>query len=87
MKLSKAYNQYGSSMGRGSDNQLEGKLSLRRVCLDSGGYDNGGAYWGAGAPLWRAEDSEGRESFFRSGDRDAAKTKLRAEFPGVTFYR
>ncbi len=50
-KFSKAYSQYGASMGRPSE-ALEGKVKLFQVRLDSGGYDNGGAYWGPGEPLW-----------------------------------
>lgn len=29
-----------------------GKICRKRVRLDSGGYDMGGAYWGLGAPLY-----------------------------------
>lgn len=34
------------------------RFYLRRVPLDGGGYDAGGAYWGIGAPLfWACSDS------------------------------
>jgi hypothetical protein len=70
MKLSKAYDQYGSSMGRCGNEPVSGdpqrsaplKFSLQRVRLNAGGYDHGGAYWGIGRPLYRAEadgDAEG----------------------------
>jgi hypothetical protein len=44
--------------------------------LDHGGYDNGGAYWGIGTPLYRAwYELEGEfcEYFFRAPTRKAAK--------------
>lgn len=49
--------RYGAPMGRPSDVIERGdNLTARRVALDPGGYDSGGAYWGARAPgraLWR----------------------------------
>jgi hypothetical protein len=81
--LSKVSSKYGAPMGRASDGPLSGRVRLARVRLDRGGYDPGGAYWGAGEPLWRAEDAEGREQFLRAAGRDAAKAKV----PGCTFYR
>ena len=33
-------------------------IRVYRVRLDSGGYDDGGAYWGHGAPLYCLEQSE-----------------------------
>jgi hypothetical protein len=74
---------YGSPMGRRSDSELTGKLHLRRVRLDRGGYDTGGAYWGVGAPLWVAWDDDGNERYLRARDRDAAKREL----PGYKFYK
>jgi hypothetical protein len=41
------------------------RLYLRRLHLDSGGYDEGGAYWGHGEPLYgrhRAEPSRAAPS-------------------------
>lgn len=65
------------------------KMHLRRIRLDSGGYDSGGAYWGHGAPLWHAMAAEGGlESFFRAGTREKAKAEVRAALaPGAVFYR
>lgn len=61
-----------------------GKVRLTRVSLDRGGYDNGGAYWGIGEPLWYAVSECGEyAAFFRAPSREAAKAKL----PGRTFYR
>lgn len=78
----------GAPMGRytGPD-YLDGKLYLRRVRLDSGGYDAGGAYWGIGAPLWETLDSDGNGRIFRAANREKAKQAILADFPDVTFYR
>lgn len=82
----KAYSQYGASIGRhtgGVDANTTEKLHLRRVPIDRGGYDPGGAYWGTGAPLWYVYDDEGQEEYFRARDRVAAKAK----FPRARWYR
>lgn len=89
----KAYSQYGASMGRPSCIGEAGtvkKLHLERVRLDSGGYDLGGAYWGHGEPLyvaWGDGLEEAQEFFIRASDRDGAKEQARALFPNATFYR
>ena len=69
------------------------RFYLQRVRLDQGGYDEGGAYWGMGAPLYRFEAGEGPDDlaawpagFLRARDRQAAKAKLRADYPGARFY-
>lgn len=68
-----------------------GRLRLARVRLDAGGYDNGGAYWGHGAPLWLAhgqtEAGHRFERWLRAADRAEAKAiireKLEAAHPGI----
>lgn len=83
----KGYNKYGASMGRGSDfDGLRGKVHLRHVRLDLGGYDKGGAYWGLGQPLWCAWNDEA-EVFFRADSRGVAQKYLLAKSPEVRFYR
>ena len=69
------------------------RFYLRRVRLDHGGYDEGGAYWGTGAPLYRFETGEGPDDltawptgFLRARDRQDAKAKLRADYPAARFY-
>lgn len=75
------------------------KLILRRVRLDSGGYDSlgtyrKGAYFGHGVPLFYYCDlaTGDPESIIRARDRDTAKSLIRAllakNVPGVrvTFY-
>lgn len=82
---------YGAPMGRYTGPEFldtyAGKIYLRRVPLDSGGYDRGGAYWGIGAPLWETMDQDGNGFIFRAPSRDAAKQHIRDNFPDATFYR
>lgn len=80
----------GSRMGRISNkaHEIQGKarLRVRRVHLDAGGYDDGGAYWGTPSNLYeaRGEDAEQQLSFFtRAADRAEAVHKFRAELRNV----
>lgn len=84
----RVFDIYGAPMGRytGPD-YLEGKVYLRRIQIDSGGYDSGGAYWGIGAPLYYAEDAAGNSQFFRAANRERAKEILWNKFPELRFYR
>jgi len=84
--------RHGSPMGRrgsGTVAHVNGeRLYLRRVYLDSGGYDSGGAYWGRGQLLWAWGSIEGdRRGYLRAGCREAAKAELREEAPDVRFFR
>ena len=60
LKLPAVNCQYGAPMGRDSnlppcDERAQPiKMTLRQVYLARGGYDNGGAYWGTGEPLYYA---------------------------------
>lgn len=64
-----------------------GRLYLRRIRLNSGGYDAGGAYWGLGTALWYVADQDGNGYFFRCPSREGAKVAVHNEWPGATFYR
>jgi hypothetical protein len=66
----------------------EYKVYIHRLPLDAGGYDQGGAYWGLGSPLFRiiSADSEFC-AYRRARSRDACILALREEFPNLTFYR
>ena len=68
--LSNVSSPRGAPMGRPHyGTPAEGELcGCHRIPLDSGGYDNGGAYWGAGRSLFRVTFAEG-EWFFRASDR------------------
>lgn len=71
----------GAPMGRPSSSEVtkgDRRCRLFRVRLDSGGYDDGGAYWGHGAPLWCAGDKH-CVAFIRANSRKEA-----AELLGVT---
>lgn len=58
-------------------------IRLFKVNLDSGGYDDGGAYWGHGEPLWCATDDEDYREFVRATDRRAAQRKMGASPYGL----
>lgn len=81
---------YGAPMGRRTGPEFldtSGKIYLRRIRLNSGGYDNGGAYWGLGQPLWETQDQDGNGLIFRESDRESAKNHIRNLFPAAKFYR
>lgn len=63
-------------MGRGSPTQPfppGERVHLQRVRLNSGGYDQGGAYWGSGQSLWCAFTCEADAIYLRANSREAAK--------------
>ncbi len=59
MQMTPVHSIYGAPMGRAEfrDAKALPKRNMRlfRVRINSGGYDDGGAYWGIGAPLYCAE--------------------------------
>lgn len=71
----KVSSQYGAPMGRRAVYSRDhGPLHCVKVKIDAGGYDRGGAYWGAGEPLWCVWDDSGEvECYLRAPDRKAAK--------------
>lgn len=72
----------------GKERRFEGVVSLRKVDLDSGGYDRGGAYWGHGAPIWSALSECGViDMIVRAPTREAAKNMIREKAPKARFYR
>ena len=85
----------GAGLGRsteGGDAHTPWRFYLERVRLNRGGYDDGGAYWGAGAPLYRyaateAPNGECPEGFLRAADRAAAKAQILASYPAARFFR
>lgn len=91
--LIKAYSQYGAQMGRTShgDANTCDKLYLHYLPKDSGGYDSGGAYWGYnpdGLRLYRAVSEGGwTELFYDARNREDAKQRIKADFPGAKFIR
>lgn len=91
MQMSKVNCQYGAPMGRRSTYHLELSKKLRcfRVNLDSGGYDDGGAYWGIDKPLYCIQDCEGNQQFLRAYSREDAIKIFKSECSeeDVEFYK
>ena len=83
--------KYGAPMGRHTGPEFldcdAGRIYLRSVPLDSGGYDQGGAYWGIGDTLWETLDQDGNGFIFRAPCRDAAKRHILETYPEARFYR
>ena len=61
-------------------------FSLRRVRLNSGGYDENGRYFGQGQPLWEYDNREDW-GHLRAATRDAAKRALLTKIPSAKFRR
>lgn len=59
------------------------KLYLKRVRLNSGGYDSYGSYFGCGVPLYQFEgvkaNGEGVHGHLRAMTRGLAKAKIREQ--------
>lgn len=72
--------RYGAPMGRRADGYIETNIArfvrLYRVRINSGGYDDGGAYWGLGEALFCAEDDDGNRQFQRASTRTKAALML-----------
>jgi hypothetical protein len=65
-----------------------GKVHLRRVNLDSGGYDPNGTYFGIGEPLyWCANEDCTVDFVLRASTREEAKRQVRKTYPSARFYR
>lgn len=73
---------YGAPMGRATygvikpDSMPRRSIRLFRVKLNSGGYDDGGAYWGVGQALYCATDGDEFRQFTRANSRRDAAIKL-----------
>ena len=99
IKMPSGYSKYGALMGRNEYNtnidSTPCKVHLNLLYITQG-YDNGGAYWGYGEPLYMAsfqhyipekeEDIEGR-IFVRAKGRKEAKGKVLKIWPFARFYR
>jgi len=76
----------GAALGRptiqDASTDFAERLFLRRVRLDSGGYDGNGTYFGIGAPLyWVASEDGDIDYMLRAGDRETARGKVLARYP------
>ena len=87
------HNRYGAPVGRPEagrwlDKATPLRLALRRVRINRSGYDDGGAYWGLGPPLYWTGDEDGTVSrYLRAPDRAAAKRQIMTWYPAARFYR
>jgi hypothetical protein len=85
VKLSEVSSRYGAPMGRRDthgDRDDSINLIVHHCPFVDGDYDEGGAYWGAGEPLWRAISQEATvEFFFRAKDRRTAVEHVREQYP------
>ena len=72
---------YGAPMGRDrGDSRIPArKVRLFRVRINSGGYDDGGAYWGLGQPLYCATDDLDYTQYIRGVDRFDAAMKFQEQ--------
>ena len=84
----------GAAMGRHSyhpeyefPNPISVKLTLRKIPIDSGGYDPNGTYFGWGAPLyWYANEEHGIDDMLRALSREDAKQQIRERYPNARFF-
>jgi hypothetical protein len=81
----------GAGMGRPSvkpePSTARVYVALQRVKLNSGGYDQGGAYWGFSQILYWANLDGSDGWYFRAPSRDAAKAIVRETIPNARFAR
>lgn len=92
VKLPNVSSASGAPMGRrakhGELSTADQKFTLRRIPINQGGYDSGGAYWGLGQPLYLYESEDCKVSdFIRAKDREDAKAKVRQRYPSAKFFR
>lgn len=82
----------GAALGRRTIDEpveatFETPLVLRRVPLDSGGYDANGTYFGYPDNLYWVASSDGKiDRTLRANSRDEAKRKVRTWYPKAKFY-
>lgn len=66
----------------------DGKLSLRRIYLDNGGYDRNGTYFGDGGPLFWCANKDGTIDFMlRASSRGEAREKVLLTYPNARVRR
>ena len=88
-QFDKAICRYGSPMGRRDhcDNP-EATLYLFKVNMVDGDYDDGGAYWGGGEPLYCARDDDGKvQLFYRASCRTEAAHLLHEDYPDIKLFK
>ena len=78
----------GAALGRSTiqdkPKEWEGKLTLRRSYLDSGGYDKNGTYFGVGEPLyWCANEELTVDFILRADTRESARAQVLKKYPNA----
>ncbi len=64
------------------------KFYLKRVRLNSGGYDSSGEYFGIGATLYQYQaDSMYSCRYIRAYDRNHAKKQISLVYPQARFFK
>lgn len=80
VQFRKVNSQYGAPMGRRNTGNapIDDIKTVRVFCvrLDSGGYDDGGAYWGLGKPIYCATDGADYFATVRADSRLRAIVEL-----------
>lgn len=81
----------GAALGRGAklgDREYAGKMYLRLVPIDSGGYDPNGTYFGVGEPIyWYASVDGSIDCTLRARNREKAKAEILESYPKARFFR
>lgn len=90
--------KYGAPMGRadthpaGPLDELQPTLDLQRLPFVDDCYDEGGAYWGLPANVWRVygeitedDETEVIDFYLRADSREAAKAEVLETYPKASF--
>ena len=82
----------GAALGRptihSAPSDWDGEIRLRRVRINSGGYDVNGTYFGIGRPLyWYASDNGLVDAVLRANDRADAREQVLRVYPKVRIRR
>lgn len=76
----------GAAMGRhryhDEPKEYKGKVYIRLVSLDKGGYDQNGTYFGSGEPLyWYANEEGSIDGMIRASERHVVEKHIRLYYP------
>lgn len=82
--------RYGAAMGRPTikgERTYAGRLYVRRIRLNDGGYDANGTYFGHGDPLWWVVSPDYTiDRVYREKNRLELVEQLAADYPWARFY-
>lgn len=83
----------GAALGRPTiqdePKEYDGKLTLRKMRLDFGGYDKNGTYFGIGPPTlyWCANEDNTIDFMLRADDREEARDQVMKKYPNARVRR